>query len=162
MSSHRNKGRTFMLKMQHEQVMTGLKRMPQDISEALYKYKELTKENQFYWWVTNRVLIQTLGKGYVCPSLSLNQSRGSIYILFASKPEAWLLQSKALGFLPLKVILAKCEESVSNSNHCPFQQSIFECRYIDKVSMGHLERLYVGWVSSLLLEKVCLLPTGDF
>ena len=38
-----------MLKMQHEQVMTGLKRMPQDISEALYKYKQLTTENQFYW-----------------------------------------------------------------------------------------------------------------
>ena len=112
--------------------------------------------------MTNRVVIQTLGTGYVCPSLSLNQSRGSVYILFASKPEAWLLQSKALGFLPLKVILAKCEESVSNSNHCPFQQSIFEGRYRDKVSMGHLERLYVGWVSSLLLEKVCLLPTGDF
>ena len=110
--------------------------------------------NMTRWWLTC--------KGYVCPSLSLNQSRGSVYILFASKPEAWLLQSKALGFLPLKVILAKCEESVSNSNHCPFQQSIFECRYIDKVSMGHLERLYVGWVSSLLLEKVCLLPTGDF
>ena len=162
MPSHRIKIRTFMLKMQHDQVMTNLKRMPQDISETLYKYKELTKENQFYWWVTNRVLIQTLGTGYVCPSLSLNQSRGSVYILFTSKPEAWLLQSKALGFLPLKVILAKCEESVSNSNHCPFQQSIFECRYIDKVSMGHLERLYVGWVSSLLLEKVCLLPTGDF
>ena len=162
MPSHRIKIRTFMLKMQHDQVMTDLKRIPQDISEALYKCKELTKENQFYWWVTNRVVIQALGTGYVCPSLSLNQSRGSVYILFASKPEAWLLQSNALRFLPLKVILAKCEESVSNSNHCPFQQSIFECRYIDKVSMGHLERLYVGWVSSLLLEKVCLLPTGDF
>ena len=42
--------------------------------------------------------------------------------MFTSKPEAWLLQSKALGFLPLKVILAKCEESVSNSNHCPIQK----------------------------------------
>ena len=49
MPSHRIKIRTFMLKMQHDQVMTDLKRMPQDISEALYKYKELTKENRFYW-----------------------------------------------------------------------------------------------------------------
>ncbi|EDL33987.1 mCG1045536, partial [Mus musculus] len=40
--------KTFMLKMQHYQVMTDLKRMPQDISEALFKCKELTKENQFY------------------------------------------------------------------------------------------------------------------
>jgi hypothetical protein len=48
MPSHRIKIRTFMLKMQHGQVMTDLKRMPQDISEALYKCKELTKENQFY------------------------------------------------------------------------------------------------------------------
>ncbi|EDL20679.1 mCG1048396 [Mus musculus] len=46
--NNRIKIRTFMLKMQHDQVMTDLKRMPQDISEALYKYKELTKENQFY------------------------------------------------------------------------------------------------------------------
>ena len=49
MPSHRIKIRTFMLKMQHDQVMTYLKRMTRDISEALYKYKELTKENQFYW-----------------------------------------------------------------------------------------------------------------
>ena len=49
MPSHRIKIRTFMLKMQHDQVMTDLKRMPQDISEALSKCKQLTKENQFYW-----------------------------------------------------------------------------------------------------------------
>ena len=49
MPSHRIKIRTFMLKMQHDRVMTYLKPYPQDISEALYKYKELTKENQFYW-----------------------------------------------------------------------------------------------------------------
>ena len=49
MPSHKIKIRTFMLKMQDDQVMTDLKRIPQDISEALYKYKELTKENQFYW-----------------------------------------------------------------------------------------------------------------
>ena len=49
MPSHRINFETFMLEMQHDQVMTDLKRMPQDISEALYKYKELTKENQFYW-----------------------------------------------------------------------------------------------------------------
>ena len=49
MPSHRINFETFMLEMQHDQVMTYLKRMTQDISEALYKYKELTKENQFYW-----------------------------------------------------------------------------------------------------------------
>ena len=49
MPSHKIKIRTFMLKMQDDQVMTDLKRIPQDISEALYKYKELSKENQFYW-----------------------------------------------------------------------------------------------------------------
>ena len=49
MPSHRIKIRTFMLKMQHDQVMADLKRTPQNISETLYKYKELIKENQFYW-----------------------------------------------------------------------------------------------------------------
>ena len=46
--SHRINFETFIIKMQHDQVMTDLKRMPQDISEALYKCKELTKENQLY------------------------------------------------------------------------------------------------------------------
>ena len=49
MPSHRINYETFMLEMQHDQVMTDLKRMPQDISEALSKCKQLTKENQFYW-----------------------------------------------------------------------------------------------------------------
>ena len=49
MASHRINFETFMLEMQHDQVMTDLKRMPQDISEALSKCKQLTKENQFYW-----------------------------------------------------------------------------------------------------------------
>ena len=49
MPSHRINFETFMLEMQHDQVMTDLKRMPQDISEALSKCKQLTKENQFYW-----------------------------------------------------------------------------------------------------------------
>ncbi|EDL26818.1 mCG114156, partial [Mus musculus] len=39
---------TFMLEMQHNQVMTDLKRMPQDISEALYKCQHLIKGNQLY------------------------------------------------------------------------------------------------------------------
>ena len=47
--SHRINFETFMLEMQNNQMMTDLKRIPQDISEALYKYKELSKENQFYW-----------------------------------------------------------------------------------------------------------------
>ncbi|XP_034952848.1 uncharacterized protein LOC100042130 isoform X1 [Mus musculus] len=40
---------TFMLEMQNNQMMTDLKRMSQDISEALYKCQHLTKENQLYW-----------------------------------------------------------------------------------------------------------------
>jgi hypothetical protein len=48
MSSHRINFETFMLTMQHDQVMTDLKRMTQEISEALSKYKELTTENQLY------------------------------------------------------------------------------------------------------------------
>ena len=44
MPSHRNNFETFMLKMQHYQVMTDLKKMTQEISEALYKFKELTKK----------------------------------------------------------------------------------------------------------------------
>ena len=49
MSSHRTNFETFMLEMQNNQMMTDLKRMSQDISEALSKCKQLTKENQFYW-----------------------------------------------------------------------------------------------------------------
>eukprot|EP00072_Mus_musculus_P062262 XP_011243587.1 PREDICTED: disks large homolog 5-like [Mus musculus] len=50
---------TFMLEMQHDQVMTDLKRMPQDISEALSKCKQLTKENQFYCFRNCHLLIET-------------------------------------------------------------------------------------------------------
>ncbi|XP_021045218.1 disks large homolog 5-like, partial [Mus pahari] len=50
---------TFMLEMQHDQVMTDLKRMPQEISEALDKCKELTKENQFYCLRNCNVLIES-------------------------------------------------------------------------------------------------------
>ena len=83
MSSHRTNFETFMLEMQHNQMMTDLKRMSQDISEALYKCQHLTKENQLYWWVSNMVMTQELGRGYVCPSMSLNQSEGSGSILFS-------------------------------------------------------------------------------
>lgn len=48
MPSHRINFETFVLEMEHSQVMKEVKRMPQDISEALYMCKELTKENQFY------------------------------------------------------------------------------------------------------------------
>eukprot|EP00072_Mus_musculus_P062252 XP_011243563.1 PREDICTED: disks large homolog 5-like [Mus musculus] len=50
---------TFMLEMQHDQVMTNLKRMPQDISEALSKCKQLTKENQFYCFRNCHLLIES-------------------------------------------------------------------------------------------------------
>ncbi|EDK98137.1 mCG141736, partial [Mus musculus] len=49
---------TFMLEIQQDQVMTDLKRMPQDISEALYKCKELTKENQLYCFRNCHLLIE--------------------------------------------------------------------------------------------------------
>ncbi|XP_076784325.1 disks large homolog 5-like [Arvicanthis niloticus] len=39
---------TNMLEMQHDQVMSKLKNIPQQISEALYKCQELTKNNQLY------------------------------------------------------------------------------------------------------------------
>ena len=84
MSSHRNNFEKFMLTMQYHQMMTDLKKMPQEINEALSKSQELTKKNHSYWWVTNMVMTQALGTECVCPSLSLNQSEGSGYILFAS------------------------------------------------------------------------------
>lgn len=49
MSSHRINFENTMLEMQHEQVMTDLKKIPQEISEALDRCKELAKENQYYW-----------------------------------------------------------------------------------------------------------------
>ncbi|GAB1298820.1 Predicted gene 6401 [Apodemus speciosus] len=49
MPSHRNNFEKFMLTMQYHQMMTDLKKMPQEISEALSKSTELTKENQSYW-----------------------------------------------------------------------------------------------------------------
>uniref|UniRef100_UPI0014864C11 uncharacterized protein LOC117702789 n=1 Tax=Arvicanthis niloticus TaxID=61156 RepID=UPI0014864C11 len=39
---------TMMLEIQHDQVMSELKNIPQQISEALYKCQELTKNNQLY------------------------------------------------------------------------------------------------------------------
>ena len=78
--SHRNSFETFMLKMQYHQMMTDLKKMPQELSGALSKCKELTKENQMYWWVTTMVMTQVFRTACVCPSLSLNQSESSGYI----------------------------------------------------------------------------------
>lgn len=49
MPSHRTNFENMMLEMQHDQVMSDLKKIPQEISEALYKCKELSKENQLYW-----------------------------------------------------------------------------------------------------------------
>uniref|UniRef100_L7N292 Predicted gene 3573 n=1 Tax=Mus musculus TaxID=10090 RepID=L7N292_MOUSE len=50
---------TFMLEMQHNQMMTDLKRMSQDISEALYKCQHLTKENQLYCCRNCHLLIES-------------------------------------------------------------------------------------------------------
>ena len=84
MPSHKNNFETYMLTEQHHQMITNLKKMPQEISEALFKFKQLPKQNHFYWWVTHMVMTQALGTECVSPSLSLNQSEGSGYILFAS------------------------------------------------------------------------------
>lgn len=63
--------------------MNDLQEMPQKKSEALYKFQELNQENQYYWWVTKRVLTPALGTEYVCPSLSSKQCEGSGSILLA-------------------------------------------------------------------------------
>ncbi|XP_052046262.1 uncharacterized protein LOC127690788 [Apodemus sylvaticus] len=47
--NYRNNFEKFMLTMQYHQMMTDLKKMPQEISEALSKSQELTKENHLYW-----------------------------------------------------------------------------------------------------------------
>ena len=78
--SQRNNFESFMLNMQYHEMMTDLKKMPQELSVALSKCKELSKENQMYWWVTTMVMTQLLGTECVCPFLSLKQSEGSGYI----------------------------------------------------------------------------------
>eukprot|EP00072_Mus_musculus_P045331 XP_006519870.1 PREDICTED: uncharacterized protein LOC102639037 isoform X1 [Mus musculus] len=50
---------TFMLEMQNNQMMTDLKRMSQDISEALYKCQHLTEENQLYCCRNCHLLIES-------------------------------------------------------------------------------------------------------
>ncbi|GAB1298819.1 Predicted gene 8005 [Apodemus speciosus] len=54
--SDRNNFETFMLKMQYHEMMTNLKKMPQELSGALSKCKELSKENQMYWMSKNHLL----------------------------------------------------------------------------------------------------------
>uniref|UniRef100_UPI00402BE4F5 disks large homolog 5-like n=1 Tax=Arvicanthis niloticus TaxID=61156 RepID=UPI00402BE4F5 len=51
---------TMMLEMQHDQVMTDLKHIPQQISEALYKCQELTKNNQLYCIRSCHLLTESL------------------------------------------------------------------------------------------------------
>ncbi|XP_028642878.1 uncharacterized protein LOC114638539 [Grammomys surdaster] len=51
---------TMMLEMQHDQVMTDLKKIPQEISEAMDKCKELTKENQCYCISNCHLLTESL------------------------------------------------------------------------------------------------------
>lgn len=78
MPSHRTNFENMMLEMQHDQVMSDLKKIPQEISEALYKCKELSKENQLYWWVTISVITPALGTEYICQSLTFKQSKGLV------------------------------------------------------------------------------------
>ncbi|XP_028617698.1 disks large homolog 5-like, partial [Grammomys surdaster] len=60
MPSHRTNFENMMLEMQHDQVMTDLKKIPQEISEALYKCKELSKENQLYCIRNCQLLTESL------------------------------------------------------------------------------------------------------
>ncbi|XP_063130845.1 disks large homolog 5-like [Rattus norvegicus] len=45
----RNKFESEMLMMQHEEVMTDMKKMSEQINTALVKCKNLTLENDWYW-----------------------------------------------------------------------------------------------------------------
>ncbi|XP_028643294.1 uncharacterized protein LOC114638883, partial [Grammomys surdaster] len=58
--NNRTNFENMMLEMQHDQVMTDLKKIPQKISEALYKCKELTKENQLYCIRNCQLLTESL------------------------------------------------------------------------------------------------------
>ncbi|XP_028639015.1 disks large homolog 5-like [Grammomys surdaster] len=58
--NNRTNFENMMLEMQHDQVMTDLKKIPQEISEALYKCKELSKENQLYCIRNCQLLTESL------------------------------------------------------------------------------------------------------
>ena len=125
MPSHRNNFEKFMLTMQYHQMMTDLKKMPQEISEALSKSQELTKENHSYWWVTNMVMTQALDT--MCLPILVFESKWGLRLYTLCLLKGILpLQCKALGFLPLRHILNKCEESVTPPAIFPFQLSILE------------------------------------
>ncbi|XP_021010698.1 uncharacterized protein LOC110288785 [Mus caroli] len=64
---------TYMLEMQHDQVMTDLKRMPQGNSEALSKCKELTKENQWFNFRKCHLLIESKLKQHKVRMLRKNR-----------------------------------------------------------------------------------------
>ena len=46
---HRNKFESEMLMMQHEEVMTDMKKMSEQVNRALVKCTHLTLENDWYW-----------------------------------------------------------------------------------------------------------------
>ena len=75
------------------------------------------------------VMTQELDRGYVCPSMSLNQSEGSGSILFSLTGSLPPLKQDS-KILTSCTHLGKCVESVSHSSHYPLQLSILE---IEKV-----------------------------
>lgn len=49
MPYHRNNFESEMLMMQHEEVMTDMKKMREQVNRALVKCTHLTLENDWYW-----------------------------------------------------------------------------------------------------------------
>lgn len=115
---HRINFESEKLLMQHQQVMTDLQTMRQQMNRALCKSNHLKIETQRYWSLTYWVVTSALGTECVSPSLSLNQSED--HILYCLTPSRKPASKKALRvFFPLGVSLTKFEEPVSLSNHCP-------------------------------------------
>ncbi|XP_052046259.1 uncharacterized protein LOC127690775 [Apodemus sylvaticus] len=77
--SHRKNFETFMLNMQYQQKMTDLKKMPQELSVALSKYKELSKENHSYWSEIFQLKLKR-GSDHVKISLRHNSSPGALSV----------------------------------------------------------------------------------
>lgn len=124
----------------------------------LYKYKELTKENQFYSWVINRVMTKRLSTGW------RKKVRAQVLYCLPLHRKPASFKARLWDFY----LLDSFWPSVSPSRHCPFQLSILEIKkvysmmemsinlshldakssFINLVSMRHIERLWISLVSS--------------
>jgi len=71
MPYHRNNFESEMLTMQHQEVMTDMKKMSEQVNRALVKCTHLTLENDWYWWVTYKVVTPAQDTACVSPFLSL-------------------------------------------------------------------------------------------